>query len=157
MIDRWERRALPSTMGDKNIPTPSIRVLVQALSEKLDAMSDDLRAETIFADVRPSDAKAFFVIAQGPRKLTDLAGALRVSRQVAHRSVQRLQALGVIDFDYAEGSKRDMVATLTEKGREARVLGRSFGAKIDQRITDEIGLDQIEHLRTTLKALNAAL
>jgi len=145
-------------MGDNKAKPPganSIRGLVQDLSERLDAMSNELRKETMFADARPSDAKTFMLISRHPRGLTELAKALDISRQAAHRSVQRLVDAGFVSFDYAEGSKRDMIARLTERGLEGRKVGLEIAAAIDRYVADKIGEDDLEALRALLLRLQS--
>ena len=124
--------------------------LVQDLAEKLDAMANELREKTVFSGTRPADAKAFMLISRHPRGLTDLAGALDVSRQAAHKSIQRLVAAGVVSYDFNEGSRRDMIATLTDKGMEARKIGLEIAAKVEAHIAERIGREGTEDLRELL-------
>jgi len=144
-------------MSDKtNEPVlqDNIRGLVQDVSEVFDEMANTLRHKTAFADTRPADAKTFMLISRHPRGLTALANALGITRQATHRSVQRLVTADLVDFAYAEGSKRDMVATLTETGLEARKVGFGIAASIEQQVVGEIGQDDTEALRRILKRLS---
>ena len=128
----------------------NIRGLVQDLAEKLDALANEAREKTVFAGTRPADAKAFMLISRHPRGLTDLANALDVSRQAAHKSLQRLVAAGVVSYDFTEGSRRDMIATLTDKGLEAREVGMQIAAKVEEHVADLIGIEDTETLRNLL-------
>jgi DNA-binding MarR family transcriptional regulator len=143
-------------MGDEKnsrAPQNNIRGLVQDLSERLDARSNDLRAGTPFASARPADAKTFMLISRHPRGLTELATALKISRQAAHKSVLRLVEIGVVDFDYAKGSKRDMVAKVTDAGIAAQKVGRLITATIEEDIRAKIGTEDLENLRRILGTL----
>ncbi|WP_421724898.1 MarR family winged helix-turn-helix transcriptional regulator [Bauldia sp.] len=134
-------------------PQNSVRGLVQDLSERFDAMSNALRKETAFAETRPADAKTFMLISRHPRGLTALATALGISRQAAHRSVQRLVDAGLVSFDYAEGSQRDMIAGLTKKGLGARAVGLRIAREIDAYVEKKVGKEGLETLRDLLLKL----
>ena len=118
-------------------------------------MANDLRKNTIFASARPADAKTFMLISRRPRGLTELASALGISRQATHRSVQRLVDVGVVSFELAEDSKRDMIATLTGQGLEARRVGMQIAATIDDFIIKKIGVKDTETLRQLLVRLRS--
>ncbi len=118
-------------------------------------MSNQLRRNTPFAGTRPADAKTFMLISRHPRGLTELAQALGISRQAAHKSVQRLVAEGFVEFDYAEGSRRDMIARITKKGLDGRKVGLSIAAEIETHIAEIVGKDDLETLRRILLRLAA--
>ena len=152
MIDIYDRSGTLSTMGDKKryVGPDNIRGLVQDLAERSDALAHEIREKTVFAGTRPADAKAFMLISRRPRGLTELAKALQVSRQAAHKAVQRLVDAGVVSYDYAEGSKRDMIATLTKDGLEARKVGLQIAATVEDWVSERIGKDDLETLRSLL-------
>ena len=133
----------------------NIRGLVQDLSERLDTKANEIRADTAFASTRPADAKTFMLISRHPRGLTALSQGLKISRQATHKSVLRLVDAGVVSFDYAEGSKRDMIATLTTKGLEGRKVGLEIAHTIEEMIRKEVGDDDLETLRRILTKLNS--
>jgi len=142
-------------MDDKKIQNrpDNVRGLVQDLSEKFDAMVNEMRESTAFAGTRPADAKTFMLISRHPRGLTELAKALGVTRQAAHKSVQRLVDVGLVSFVLAEGSKRDMIADVTEKGLDARAIGLAMARQVDTFVETRVGKDGLEQLRTLLAAL----
>lgn len=146
-----------STMDDKRDATPgqnNIRGLVQDLSERLDARANELRGNTAFASTRPADAKTFMLISRHPRGLTALSTALKISRQAAHKSVLRLVEAKVVQFDYVEGSKRDMIANLTEDGLKARKVGLEIAGAVEEMIRETVGNEDLETLRRILTVLN---
>ncbi|WP_170432579.1 hypothetical protein [Ruegeria arenilitoris] len=61
----------------------------------------------------------------------------------------------MVQFDYAEGSKRDMLATLTDKGLAARKVGLGIATTIEGDIRKEIGDGDLESLRRILTVLAA--
>ena len=144
-------------MDDKKDTRPgqnNIRGLVQDLSERLDAKSNELRSDTAFASARPADAKTFMLISRHARGLTALSKALKISRQAAHKSVLRLVEAGVVRFDYVEGSRRDMIANLTEEGLKARKVGLEIAGAVEDMIRGKVGADDLENLRRILILLN---
>lgn len=156
MIDKMGTSRQLSTMSDEKLnmnPFHTIRGLLHDLNEQLDSIAAELREHSEFAGTRPADAKTFIMISRHPRGLTDLAKALGVSRQAAHKSVQRLVEAGVIEFTYAKGSKRDMIAQITEKGLAARKAGQDMALEIEGLISSRIGDDQTTQLRTLLLQL----
>jgi len=100
----------------------NIRGLVQDLAEQLDNRMVELRKSSPATSVRPADAKVFMLIARHPRSLSQLAMAMDISRQAAHAAVQRLVEHGVIRLEFAQGSKRDKIPQVTEKGHKIRQL-----------------------------------
>lgn len=132
----------------------NIRGLVQDLAERLDSESDMLRKKTVFASTRPADAKAFMLISRQARGLTDLSKALKISRQAAHKSILRLVDAGVVQFDYVEGSRRDMIANLTPEGYKARKVGLGIAGAIEELVCEKIGDDDLQTLKRILIKLN---
>ncbi|WP_068316952.1 MarR family winged helix-turn-helix transcriptional regulator [Polycladidibacter hongkongensis] len=131
----------------------SIRGLVQDLSERLDARANVLREQTDFAGSRPSDAKTFMMISRRPRSLSELAQVLGITRQAAHKSLQRLIEMELVSFEYVEGSKRDKIARITQKGQNARAQGLGIAASIEKHVHAALGEKQTDELRHLLKAL----
>lgn len=143
-------------MSDKKPDYPgrnNIRGLVQDLAEQFDAIADALREETVFAGTRPKDAKTFMLISRQARGISDLAKALQISRQATHKSVQRLIAAGVVELNYVEGSRRDMIASITPAGLEARKVGLHIAGKVEAQAEARIGKARLEAFRQTLQDL----
>lgn len=128
----------------------NLRGLLQDLCEYSDALAAEIREKTVFAGTHPADAKTFMLISRHPRGVTDLAQALQISRQAAHKSVQRLVEIGVVSYDFVEGSRRDMIATLTEQGLEARKVGLQIAGAVEDHVRQRIGDEDLETLRGLL-------
>ena len=142
-------------MDDKKTlnPQDNVRGLIQDVSEKFDIMVNEMREKTAFAATRPADAKTFMLISRHPRGLTALAKALGVTRQAAHKSVQRLVEAGLVSFTFAEGSNRDMIAQITTKGLEARSVGLSMAQEVEVFVESRVGKNGLEDLRSLLSRL----
>lgn len=137
----------------KKIVPDNLRGLIQDVSEAFDKKANTLREKTVFADVRPSDAKTFMLIARHPRGLTELANAMNISRQAAHKSIQHLLSKGLITYELAEGSKRDKIAKLTKQGLEAQNVGHKIAAAIEQHAIDRVGEQDTMILKRLLMEL----
>jgi DNA-binding MarR family transcriptional regulator len=139
-------------MNDEKLPIGqnNLRGLIQDLSERSDALALEWREKTAFKGTSPADAKTFMLISRHPRGITALASALGISRQAAHKSVQRLVDNGLVSYGLVKGSRRDMIATLTDKGLDARQVGLQIASQFEKHITDKIGEAQTETLRRLL-------
>lgn len=138
----------------QNLPNfDNIKGLVQDLVEDLDKRMIVLREGTPLESVRPSDAKVFMLAARHPRTIAELAKALDVSRQAAHKSAQRLIAKGVIDLHPAPGSRRDKIVVITLAGHEARQLAAQNLRSLESELTRKIGKTRLEEFRKTLTDL----
>ena len=142
---------------DKLIWSNSIRALIFDVSEKLDDRARVLRKQAGMKDIRPSDAKVAMLVARRSRGLTEIATKLGISRQAAHRSLQRLQEMGAVSFEHLPGNNREKVATLTPLGAEAQGAISSVVKRIDVDVEEIVGKDQLQDLRAALSALSEKL
>ncbi|MBL4799529.1 MAG: winged helix-turn-helix transcriptional regulator [Oleispira sp.] len=144
-------------MVDKknNLPNPTnVKGLMQDLVEKLDSKMQMKRKGTLWEDVRPSDAKLFLLTARHQRSIADLAKALGISRQAAHKSVKRLLDRDVVELRQFPGNNRDKIVVITDAGNTARIMvAKSLGA-IESEIEERIGKKRLEEFRQTLLDLN---
>ncbi len=135
----------------------NIRGLIQDTSERLDSLAASVRATTQFAGTTKADAKTFMLISRHSRGLTELARALGISRQAAHKSLKRLIEAQMVSYDYVPGSNRDMIATLTPKGLAARQVGLKIAQQVEQAVEAQIGAADLEVLREILVRLNQGM
>jgi len=140
-------------MDDKKETLPrfdNIKGLVQDLTEKLDARMDVLRIGTPFEHVRPGDAKTFMLISRHPRTISELARALRITRQATHNSILRLIEKDLIRLEPAPGSQRDKIPAVTKKGHAARRWVARNLAVIEAELEEIIGKKRLKEFRKTL-------
>ena len=107
MIDK-----IDDTFLDNNI-----KGMMMTLLGHWNMQMDQGRADTEFADIRPSDMRVFGQLRGKTVKLSGLHQELGYSRQAAQQAVERLVQHGVLNVGLAEGSKRDKVVSITEKGQ----------------------------------------
>ena len=128
----------------------SIRGLLLEVAERLEKDTKHVAASAGYANIRPSDARMFMTIAEQPRTISQLARILKISRQAAHSSIGRLMEWNAVELRHAPGSRRDKIATLTERGQRAREATQTRILAMETRIEERIGLERREVLRGIL-------
>ena len=147
-------------MGDEKNSAPfpdSFRALIRDVSDKLDDRAQALREQTNLRKVRPSDAKVAALIALRPRGLPEIAEKMGISRQAAHRALQRLLALGAISYEHAPGSKREKIAALTPLGGEAQKAVASVVQQIELDVENALGPQEAAAFKASLRKLAKSL
>ncbi len=145
-----------SIMDDNNNLLPgvdNIRTLTYFLGLLIDNRLVDMRRNTPYANVRPSDIRVFIAASRKPISISEIARLLHISRQAAQTSVQRLQELGVIELREASDNRRDKRVEITPRGRMAGITAANQIAQVEQEFADVIGPSQWADLKTNLKAL----
>lgn len=133
----------------------NIKGLMMSLLAEWNEQMDQGRAQTEFADIRPSDMRVFGQLRGRSVKLSAIHRELGFSRQAAQQAVDRLAAHGVLTVDFITGSKRDKIVSVTPKGQELRALAARQIRAIEATCAEMIGEDQRENLRHLLIALLA--
>lgn len=131
----------------------NIKGLLQDLVEKLDQRMVDFRIGTPFEGVRSSDAKTFMMASRHQRSIANIAKAQGISRQAAHKSVQRLVDRGVVELVPMPDNKRDKLVCITAYGDTARIMAAKQLKQLEVEFESKIGTDRLEELRQTLKDL----
>ena len=134
---------------DNTFLETNIKGLMMTLLAHWNARMDEGRASTEFADIRQSDMRVFGQLRGKTVKLSDIHRQLGFSRQAAQQAVDRLLDHGVIKVELAQGSKRDKVVSVTEKGQGLRILAaqqiREFEAEC-ARVVGEEGKEELRRL-----------
>ncbi len=146
MIDKKDDRFLAD----------NIKGLMMTVLGRWNAEMDRGRQATAFAAIRDSDMRVFGQLRGRRLKLSALHRELGMSRQAAQQAVARLVDHGVLQVTLAEGSKRDKVVSVTDKGQELRSLAARQIRDIEAQCIEAIGSDNTEVLRDLLKRLGAA-
>lgn len=146
MIDKKDDRFLAD----------NIKGLMMTVLGRWNAEMDRGRQATEFATIRDSDMRVFGQLRGRTLKLSALHRELGMSRQAAQQAVTRLVDHRVLQVTLAEGSKRDKVVSVTDKGQELRSLAARQIRDIEAQCVEAIGADNTEVLRDLLKRLGAA-
>lgn len=135
------------------IDQKNIRGLIQDLSELLDQRMAELRKGTEYENARPSDAKVFMLAARKQRTAADIGKALGISKQAAHKSVQRLIEAGLVELAPAPNSNRNKIIHITDEGQKVRSHAAQSIKTIEAEIEQKIGAENKERLREILVTL----
>ena len=131
----------------------NIKGLMMTLLGQWNKEMDEGRSETEFAHIRPSDMRVFGQLRGRTVKLSEIHRELGFSRQAAQQAVDRLVEHGVLHVELAEGSRRDKVVSITEKGQELRTLAARQIRDIGAGCAEIIGEGDKEALRDLLMRL----
>jgi DNA-binding MarR family transcriptional regulator len=78
----------------------------------------------------------------------DLANKLAISKQAANQMVKEIQKQGYLQRDPDPKDKRAQLITLTEQGWQAWVIGLKAMAEMERRLETQLGLDNVDHMRS---------
>ena len=135
---------------DDDFLETNIKGLMMTLIGRWNKQMDEGRARTEFADIRPSDMRVFGQLRGKSVKLSEIHKELGFSRQAAQQAVDRLMKHGVVRVEKAEGSKRDKVVAVTDKGQELRTLAALQIREFEADCANVIGEDGKGTLRDLL-------
>ena len=97
--------------------------LVSSLIEHMGHWQGRMRARPSSAwtglDLTMPQAKTLFYLADGPRRMSDIAGRLGVEMPSATTMIGRLVAKGLVERMQDPGDRRAVVCSLTPAGRDA--------------------------------------
>ena len=74
-----------------------------------------------------------------------------ISRQATHKFIKNLEAKGLVKILNVENNNKDKCLQLTALGEECYEKNEAFKASLIQKITDQIGEDNIKKLHDILK------
>ncbi len=135
-------------------PAPFIQLLNVALDEFVVELSQRVAA-TPYSDIRITHGCVFGNIDPEGTRLTDLAERAHMTKQSVGEVATDLERRGYVERvpDPADG--RAKIIRLTERGREAREVGRGLIAGIEREWAERFGEDRIAALRDALEAVAA--
>ena len=140
-------------MDDNNEQTPAennIRTLIYYLGLAIDERLLNLRRGTAYENVRASDVRVFVTAVRRQRSISEIARELKITRQAAQMSVQRLAKLNVVELQTIPGNLRDKRVAATPRGLMARNTAAKQIAFIEQEFAAVIGDERLEMFRDCL-------
>lgn len=75
-----------------------------------------------------------------------------ISRQATHKFIKNLESKGLIQIINSLNNNKDKCVRLTELGEECYTKNRFLKEKLEKKIADKIGVEQIEILKNILKS-----
>jgi DNA-binding MarR family transcriptional regulator len=138
--------------GDEipSVPVDNIRSLLHFVTQCIDDRMQTYRKGTRYEGVRPSDVRVFVTALRKPRRITDLAKALKISRQAVQMSVRRLQDLRVVELQAIPGNQRDKLVVITDRGMSARKAAEDQIGRLELEVGSVLGPEGLAQLRVLL-------
>jgi len=122
------------------------------LSARLEASSPD----ELHADLTMRQLLALYLLSAGPRRVSDVAGALGISLPAASGLVDRLATSGLVDRQRVERDRRLVLCQLTDAGRDALNEVLRIGRMRLERVLTVLGVPDLEIVERALDLLIAA-
>jgi DNA-binding MarR family transcriptional regulator len=132
--------------------------LIRLLDVGLGAFSEELTrrvAETPFSDIRITHGCVFGNIDPEGTRLTDLAERAFMTKQSVGEVVSDLEQRGYAERVPDPRDGRAKIIRLTERGQEARALGRRLIDEIEQDWAERYGAERVAVLREALEVITA--
>jgi DNA-binding MarR family transcriptional regulator len=142
-------------VDNQDVPPPAdnIRTLLYHLGTALDERLTLFRRGTPYEKVRPSDVRVFVAAARQPSTISEIARALKVTRQAVQASVHRLQEIKVLDLQAIPGNQRDKHVVVTARGMHARNTASQQIQQFEKEFAAVIGEEDLEKFRINLICL----
>ena len=131
----------------------NLKGLMMSLLGRWNEEMDRGRQATEFKDIRASDMRVFGQMRGRTVRQSELHRELGFTRQAAQQAIERLAGHGVVRVEFAEGSKRDKVVSVTPKGQELRQLAAQQIREFEAQCEALIGAEGVAQLRHFLVAL----
>lgn len=137
-------------------PRDNIRNLIYQLGHVLDERLLQYRRGTRYEHVWQSDTRVFVQATRQKMTISEIARALKVTRQAVQASVRRLRELEVVDVENVPGNRRDKFVVVTPRGLHAQATAVRQLAAIEGEIAKALHPRQLEDFRNALQVvLNA--
>jgi DNA-binding MarR family transcriptional regulator len=131
-----------------------IALLGAAYTDFVDELAKRVAA-TPFSDIRVSHGCVFGNIDPQGSRLTDLAERAHMTKQSVGEVASDLEARGYIERVPDPSDGRAKIIRLTERGREARALGRELIDDVEQDWASRFGGERVAALREALEVITA--
>jgi DNA-binding MarR family transcriptional regulator len=128
---------------------PLVRLLSMAVAVGLDELHEELAAAG-HPDLRPVHGFALNAVRGGARTASELARALRMTKQGAAKIAGTLVARGYLEPVPAAGDARAKPLTLTARGRAAIEASEAIQERIERRWAAAVGDDVVRAVRAGL-------
>jgi DNA-binding MarR family transcriptional regulator len=135
------------------VPHNTLFSLMQQLSFLIDSRYGELRRNTRYSAVRPSDIRVFVQVARRARGESEIALAMHVTRQAVQNSVKRLVAMGMVEVVPIPNNGRNKIVQLTERGRLTSATAVEHIGIVEAECAAIIGVAELERLRGLLMHL----
>jgi DNA-binding MarR family transcriptional regulator len=139
--------------NDKPLAQDNLRTLLFYLGLAIDDRLSQLRKNTPYEKVRPSDVRVFVRALRKTQTISEIAREMRVTRQAAQSSVQRLMKLQLLELQSIPDNKRDKLVKVTPRGMLASKTAGQQISQIETEFAGFIGQDKVEEFRKHLQMM----
>lgn len=104
-------------------------------------------------DIKLSNSE-WYIMARIYKKQPTIAFVSRnvdISRQATHKFIKNLEAKGLVEISNAKHNKKDKCIRLTSLGNACYEKNEALKAALEKRISDRIGYEQMQLLKSILK------
>lgn len=132
--------------------------MIGLLDAAFDAFASELErrvGDTAFSDIRITHGCVFGNIEPDGSRLTELAQRARMTKQSVGEVATELEQRGYLERVPDPSDGRAKIIRLTERGREARALGRGIIDEIEREWAERYGAERVAALRDALEAITA--
>ena len=145
-------------MSTSDFDDPRQLPLIRLLDEALEAFSSEFAkrlAEAGYTDVRPTHGCVFGNIDRDGSRLTDLADRAHMTKQSVGEVTSDLEKLGYVERVPDPTDGRAKIIRLTERGREARMIGRRLIDELEREWATRFGAERVAAFRDALEVITA--
>jgi DNA-binding MarR family transcriptional regulator len=139
---------------DHTTKQPLIRLLDVAFGDFSDELAKRVEAAG-FTDIRPGHGCVFGTIDPEGSRLTDLAERANMTKQSVGEATSDLEQRGYVERVPDPDDGRAKIIRLTERGREARAIGRRLIDEVEGEWAERYGEERVAALREALEAITA--
>lgn len=129
--------------------------LLDVANDRFSAHVYERLKEAGFPDIRPGHGCVFGTIDPEGSRLTVLAARARMTKQTVGEVTNDLVRLGYAERVPDPEDGRAKIIRLTERGREARIIGRQLIEETEEEWARRYGEDTMRALRTALETVTA--
>lgn len=83
--------------------------------------------------------------------IADVTKNVEISRQAIHKFIKNLAARGLVEINSADHNKKEKCIRLTALGEECYEKNAALKAHLENKIAEEIGVEQVKILKDLLK------
>ena len=142
------------TGADNSLANVSLPALLRAARGAYRDATREALATAGYADLPRNGAYVVGAIARGGSQLSDIVKQLAVSKQVGGQLVDALVSRGYLKRDIDPDDRRRFTVTLSERGAAAASVVRAAVARIDKRLKQRAGGENVATARRVLFALS---
>ena len=134
----------------------NIVVLLREAFVALNELAIDRLAERGHAEVRSAHGAVFQYLDDTGTTVSTLADRAQMTKQAMAELVLHLEKQGYVTRTPDPGDRRAKLVTPTARGREVMDIAQGLVPELEERLSQLLGSDRVQHLRTDLETILTA-